>query len=425
VKLYLVDGPARPYRPLSWTRPLCELLFGAETFRERIERLAGRPVAGVFSHMRFEATPFSRLRGRPLRVNPRDDPAAGFVLLDSTYVPVSSADPAVADGGPPARFWLDGAIAGARLGGREAAGTLEALLAREDWRAAARSGEDLELPGFRPGALHRMVAGNAERIAADLESGAAAPAANGDGAAPRGPGSPPSITTEGPAERLHLSAAAELAGPVHVDLREGPVRVDAGVRVEPFSTLRGPLVVRSGCAVLGGDVGWGTTLGPGCRVRGEVRNAVVLGMSNKAHEGFVGDSYLGEWVNLGAGTTTSNLKNNYGAVRLRIGDDVVETGLIKLGSLIGDHVKTGIGTLLPTGCWIGPGTNLYGTRGPSPAYLPAFSWGAGTRRETHRLEAFLESARVAMERRGVALDPDEAGMLRAVFRATESERIAT
>ncbi|HEY7529111.1 MAG TPA: hypothetical protein VIC56_00355 [Gemmatimonadota bacterium] len=423
--LYLVDGPARPYRPLSWTRPLSELLFGAETFRERIERLAGRPVAGVFSHMRFEATPFSRLGGRPLRVNPRDDPAAGFVLLDSTYVPASSADPALAEGGPPARFWLDGAIAGARLGPREAAETLEALLAREDWRAAARSGEDVELPGFRPGALHRLVAGNAERIADDLGTGAAGPAGNGDGAAPHRPSGLPSLTTEGPAERLHLSPGAEIAGPVHVDLREGPVRVDGGVRVEPFTTLRGPLVVRAGSVLLGSDVGWGTTLGPGCRVRGEVRNAVFLGMSNKAHEGFVGDSYVGEWVNLGAGTTTSNLKNNYGAVRLRIGDEVVETGLLKLGSVIGDHVKTGIGTLLPTGCWIGPGTNLYGTRGPAPAHLPAFSWGAGTRRETHRLEAFLESARVAMERRGVTLDADEAGMLRAVFRTTESERIAT
>jgi hypothetical protein len=400
-------------------------LFGAETFRERIERLSGRPVAGVFSHMRFEATPFSRLGGRVLRVNPRDDAGGGFVLLDSSYVPASASDPALAESGPPARFWLDGAIAGARVAGREAAETLEALLAREDWRAAARSGEDLELPGFRPGALHRIVAGNAEQIETDLESGAGRPAGNGDGAPRRGPASPPLLTCEGPAERLHLSPAAELTGPVHVDLREGSVRLDAGVRVEPFTTLRGPLVVRSGCAVLGSDVGWGTTLGPGCRVRGEVRNAVFLGMSNKAHEGFVGDSYLGEWVNLGAGTTTSNLKNNYGAVRLRIGDEVVETGLLKLGSLIGDHVKTGIGTLFPTGAWIGPGTNLYGTRGTAPAFLPAFSWGAGSRRETHRLDAFLESARLAMERRGVTLDADEAGMLRAVFRATESERIAT
>jgi hypothetical protein len=159
-------------------------------------------------------------------------------------------------------------------------------------------------------------------------------------------------------------------------------------------------------------------------VRGEVQNTVFLGFSNKAHEGFVGDSYLGEWVNLGAGTTTSNLKNNYGYVRLRRASDVLETGLLKLGSLIGDHVKTGIGTLLPTGAFVGPGTNLYGSSGPAPAFLPAFSWGAGTRRETHRLEAFLDSARRAMERRGQTLDAEEAGMLGAVFRATEPDRIA-
>jgi len=119
------------------------------------------------------------------------------------------------------------------------------------------------------------------------------------------------------------------------------------------------------------------------------------------------------------------LKNNYGFVRLRLDGEVLETGLLKLGSLIGDHVKTGIGTLLPTGAVVGPGSNLYGAQGVAPAFLPAFSWGAGTRRETHRLEAFLESARRIMERRGVSLEPEEAGMLGAVFRATESERITT
>ena len=88
------------------------------------------------------------------------------------------------------------------------------------------------------------------------------------------------------------------------------------MRVEPYTVLRGPLVARAGTRLLGGEIGSGSTLGPGCKVRGEVQNAIFVGNSNKAHEGYVGDSYIGEWVNLGAGTTTSNLKNNYGYVRL-------------------------------------------------------------------------------------------------------------
>ena len=470
MKLYLVDGPAEPFRPLACTRPLSELLFGAETFRERIERLSGMSVEGVLAQGRFECLPFSRLSSGPVRVNPLEEIGGPLLVLDSLYIPTGSADPAFGRRARPARFWLGGAMVGGWLAERDARAVVEAAISREDWRDAAREGEDVELPGRRPSAIHRLVARNAEQIAADLEGapagggrpgserpvGAGVAASNpghgpvrergasGDrergGGGASGGGGPtgasgsagareagaeipaPGVAVEGPRERLQVDPRAELVGPIHVDVREGAVRLEAGVRVEPFSILRGPLVVRRGTRLLGSEIG-GSTIGPGCKIRGDVQSSVFLGYSNKAHEGFVGDSYVGEWVNLGAGTTTSNLKNNYGYIRLRLSHTVLETGLLKLGSLIGDHVKTGIGTLLPTGAWIGPGTNLYGTAGPAPPFLPAFSWGAGTLQETHRLEAFLESARRMMERRGVKLEAEEVGMLGAVFRATEPDRI--
>lgn len=414
-KLYLFDGLPEPFRPLSWTRPLCELLFGAETFRERIERLSKRRVTGVFSQGRFEGLPFSRLGGPPLSVNPDERRDAPFLLLDSLYLPQGDAGVALVPRTRGARFWLDGTVVGAWFGSGKGGAALEALAAREDWREAAPDGEDVELAGRRPTALHRLIARNAEQIALDLEA-QEAPRAS--------PPELPGVTVEGPRDRLRVAEDAELVGPIHADVREGPIRIEAGVRVESFTLLRGPLVVRAGAHLLGSEIGAGCTIGPGCKVRGEVQNVIFLGLSNKAHEGFLGDSYIGEWVNLGAGTTTSNLKNNYGYIRLRLASEVVETGLLKLGALIGDHVKTGIGTLLPTGASIGPGTNLYGARGPAPPFLPAFSWGVGTLQETHRLEAFLESARRVMERRKATLDPEEAGMLGAVFRATESERIS-
>jgi UDP-N-acetylglucosamine diphosphorylase/glucosamine-1-phosphate N-acetyltransferase len=420
-KLYLFDDDPDAFWPLSWTRPLGELLHGAETFRRRMERRSGLRVEGAFSNGRFEALSFSRLGAPPLQVNPAPPAGAPVLLLDSVYVPPPGPDPgpAFAPRTRPARFWLGERVVGAWLGPEDVRPVFEALSAHEEWREIARGAEEVELPGRRPAALHRLVARNADQIMADLGEGGLSPSSR-SAADLAGSG----IGVEGPVERLLVDPGVELAPPIHVDVREGPVWLEAGVRVEPFTVLRGPLVARAEACLLGGEIGSGSTMGPSCKVRGEIQNTIFVGFSNKAHEGFVGDSYVGEWVNLGAGTTTSNLKNNYGYVRLRRANDTLETGLLKLGALIGDHVKTGIGTLLPTGAYVGPGTNLYGTQGPAPAFLPAFSWGAGARKETHRLDAFLESARRVMERRGQVLDAEEVGMLGAVFRATEPDRIA-
>jgi hypothetical protein len=136
----------------------------------------------------------------------------------------------------------------------------------------------------------------------------------------------------------------------------------------------------------------------------------------------VGHSVIGEWVNLGALTTTSDLKNNYGVVRVWIEGHETETGLAKVGAFIGAHVKTGIGSLLPTGASIGTGSNLFGGGRFAPKQVPPFSWWDGEHRGEHRLEAFLATARHAMERRERPLGPADEQALRALFEATASER---
>src|SRR5207244_3610941 len=117
-------------------------------------------------------------------------------------------------------------------------------------------------------------------------------------------------------------------------------------------------------------------IGPRVNARGELSHCVFLGYGNKAHDGFVGHSVIGRWANLGAGTVTSNLKNTYGRVRLDIGGTMLETGLQFLGSLVGDHAKTAIGTLLSTGTVIGTGANVFEGVRP-PKYVPPFAWGGG------------------------------------------------
>jgi hypothetical protein len=132
---------------------------------------------------------------------------------------------------------------------------------------------------------------------------------------------------------------------------------------------------------------------------------VFLGYANKAHDGFVGHSVVGRWVNLAAGTITSNLKNTYGPVRLEVAGAAIDTGLINLGALVGDHAKTAIGTLLPTGCVIGAGASVFAPV-RAPKYVPPFAWGGEGDGATERLtrDGFLRIAERVLPRRDVAMD---------------------
>jgi UDP-N-acetylglucosamine diphosphorylase/glucosamine-1-phosphate N-acetyltransferase len=183
------------------------------------------------------------------------------------------------------------------------------------------------------------------------------------------------------------------------------VDVRAGARLE------GPLYIGAASRVIGGAVR-GSAIGPHCRVHGEVAASVLLGFANKAHDGFVGHSVLGHWVNLGAGTTTSNLKNTYGPVRLEVAGKRIETGRSNLGTLFGDHAKTAIGTMLATGTVVGAGANVFGAIAP-PQYVPAFAWGSTGERITE--EGFLTVARRVLARRDVAWSEARQESLRRAY----------
>jgi UDP-N-acetylglucosamine diphosphorylase/glucosamine-1-phosphate N-acetyltransferase len=185
------------------------------------------------------------------------------------------------------------------------------------------------------------------------------------------------------------------------DVSAGPVMVRAGSVVRAFTRLAGPCAVGAGTQILGDRVS-GCSIGDQCVVRGEISESIVTGHANKGHEGFVGHSVLGRWVNLGAGTITSNLKNSYGTVSLWTPEGVRDTGTVKLGTFFGDHVKTGIGARLTTGSVIGAGSNIYGSVMP-PRYVPPFSWGDGDALSEYRLDEFLKTTERAMSRRSVAL----------------------
>jgi UDP-N-acetylglucosamine diphosphorylase/glucosamine-1-phosphate N-acetyltransferase len=188
---------------------------------------------------------------------------------------------------------------------------------------------------------------------------------------------------------------------VVLDARNGPILVGSRAVIHSFTRLEGPCYIGADSTVMGGRVAC-SAVGENCKVSGEMSNTVVLGFSNKAHDGFLGHSYLGRWVNIGAGTITSNLKNTYGEVSMWTPQGVRQTGMQFLGSMFGDHARTGIGTTLATGTVVGAGANVFGGDMP-PRYVPPFSWGRGSQLDDYQLPKFLEVAERVMSRRNVAV----------------------
>jgi UDP-N-acetylglucosamine diphosphorylase/glucosamine-1-phosphate N-acetyltransferase len=190
----------------------------------------------------------------------------------------------------------------------------------------------------------------------------------------------------------------------YFDTSAGPVLLRRGTRVQAFTRMVGPCYVGEHCT-LSTDRIAASAIGEHCRVHGELSTSVLLGHSNKSHDGFVGHSVLGRWVNLGAGTITSNLKNTYGPVALWTPTGVRDSGMQFLGTFFGDHAKSGIGLCLTTGCVIGTGANVF-EHMPPKAVAP-FAWGSTPPYATHAVDKFLDTAARMMARREVVLRAEQ------------------
>jgi UDP-N-acetylglucosamine diphosphorylase/glucosamine-1-phosphate N-acetyltransferase len=220
---------------------------------------------------------------------------------------------------------------------------------------------------------------------------------------------------------VHIGAHSVVQPGCVLDASGGPIIIGPDVQVK-FSQIQGPVYVGKGCVVDGARLRPGTSLGPNCKVGGEISATIFQSRVNKGHEGFVGHTWAGRWVNFGALATTSNLKNTYGSIRWqRDQSTVIDTGVQFLGSLIGDHTKIGIGQMLNTGSNIGVGCNIFGG-GVAPKYIPSFSWGGLAGWNEHRLDDCLKTVNATLSRRNARLRPESEAVLRAVFEDTRGER---
>lgn len=230
----------------------------------------------------------------------------------------------------------------------------------------------------------------------------------------------PHVVVRG-AAHVYIDPSAQLEGPVVLDARDGPIFIDRNARIEPFSFIQGPAYIGANSLIASARIRGETSIGPMCRIGGEVEASVVQGFSNKHHDGFLGHSWVGEWVNIGAMTTNSDLKNTYGNIRIAIdGLGQIDSGVLKLGCFLADHVKLSIGLHLNGGTIVGTGSNIFGVP-IAPKTIPPFTWG-GEMFHEYRIESMIEVARKVMARRKQILSGEYAAMLRTVFAMTQASR---
>ena len=201
-----------------------------------------------------------------------------------------------------------------------------------------------------------------------------------------------------------------------INASQGPVIIANDTVVKPLSYLEGPLYLGENCVVEPmTQIKGGCSIGPVCKLGGEINSVIIQGWSNKSHDGYLGDAYLGQWVNLGAGTVNSNLKNNYSDINVMVNGVMSDTGSKHVGCFMGDHVKTAIGTRLNTGTVIGTGSNVV-SNGFPPKSIPPFSWCVDGKVQSVRWESFLETTKIVKSRRGLELSAAEKSLLDSIYR---------
>jgi UDP-N-acetylglucosamine diphosphorylase/glucosamine-1-phosphate N-acetyltransferase len=380
------DAYARNWFPFTLTRPAGELLFGACTQRERAERIFGARCLGHLTDPALAG--FDETEAAPILSASEIDATAARLFLSSRAVPawgarVPTQRTALRIGPEPVGFYCP----------PNSPSPVELEL------AATSAAPAYELAGCTLRNVWELISRNAQQITTDLEWPENQPWSR-----------VPDGTHVLGEPRLKLGKRVAIEPDVVLDFRNGPIHLDDDVEVRAFTRLAGPAYVSRRTSLLGGSLS-AVSIGPRCKVHGEVEAVVMLGYSNKAHDGFLGHAYIGCWVNLGALTTNSDLKNNYGSIRMWTPQGEVDTGELKLGCLLGDHVKTAIGSMINTGTVVGPGSNLFG--GMPPKYVPAFSWGAEL--AEYEFEKFLATANTALHRRDMVLSPGQREMLRRAW----------
>ena len=251
---------------------------------------------------------------------------------------------------------------------------------------------------------------------------------------------PSTVAVMGSEDDIYVAEDVEIQPLVVLDARHGPIIIEEGVTVYPNSRIEGASAIGKGTEIVETNIREGCAIGPVCKIGGEVEESIIHGYTNKYHAGFIGHAYVGEWVNLGAMTTNSDLKNDYSGVELHVGPypqnrKKMDSGSTKIGSFIGDHTKTGIGCLFNTGTVAGVMNNILPLGKLPPKFIPSFLWFAPAEQKEmkqnrpyrllggHRLFGMLlDTAEKAMARRKIELTEEDRTLFETLYEMTAEER---
>jgi UDP-N-acetylglucosamine diphosphorylase/glucosamine-1-phosphate N-acetyltransferase len=223
-------------------------------------------------------------------------------------------------------------------------------------------------------------------------------------------------------ENLFIDEGSKIKPGVVLDGESGPIYIGKNVIVYPSAVIEGPAYIGDNCRIkIGAKIYENTSIGPFCKVGGEVEESIIHSYSNKQHDGFLGHSYLSSWVNLGADTNNSDLKNNYSSVKVIINGELIDSGTMFAGLIMGDHSKAGINTMFNTGTVAGVSSNIFGAGFPDK-YIPSFSWGGSGSMITYNLQKSIETAKRVMKRRNVEMTSGDEKLFQKIFELTEKER---
>ncbi len=377
----LFDGPAREdLLPFTFTRPVADIRIGILTIREKWELLLKTETS-----TRTE----KHLSGKwPLKLSEKN------IFIDSSFLPTISLVEKINSLQPnEALFQGDTPIAYFQSGENEV--DLESCIRKEfneevigishTWDIFSKNGKALDMD------FQMLTQG---RVSANIHSSNFVKAE----------------------ENIFIEEGAVVEN-CSLNASTGPIYIGKNATIMEGSLIRGPFALCENATIkLGAKIYGPTTVGPSCKVGGEVSNSVFFENSNKGHDGFLGNSVLGEWCNIGADSNNSNLKNNYADVRLwnYKTENFAKTGLQFCGLIMGDHSKCGINTMFNTGTVVGVSANIFGSGFPRN-FIPGFSWGGSGGTTTYKLEKALETAELVMKRRDVELSQLDREILAFAF----------
>jgi len=384
----LFDGSFRDQLlPFTFTRPVADLRIGILTIREKWEKNLGSTTSTVTEDYLASKWPMVEMEQN--------------VMINASFLPTPEFIAQIENLEENEAIFFEEDIV--------------AFYALEDQEVDFSTFKSLELAGdaFKIEHTWDIFSKNAEAIAADFEL-----LTLGRDSQPI----PASNNVICP-ENIFIEEGATLEFTT-LNASAGPIYIGAHAEIMEGSIVRGPLALCEHAVLkLGSKVYGPTTIGPYSRVGGEVNNVVIFGYSNKGHDGFLGNSVLGEWCNLGADTNNSNLKNNYAEVRLwdYESEGFESTGLQFCGLMMGDHSKCGINTMFNTGTVVGVSSNIFGSGFPRN-FIPSFSWGGSAGMTTYKTSKAIEVAEIVMKRREIEFSADDKEILEHVFEETKKWR---